>query len=193
MGRSYERIDPGLAEWIAAQPLFFVGTAPLAAAGHVNVSPKGGSPLRVLDPHTVAYLDGAGSGIETVAHLRENGRIVIMLCAFEGAPRILRLHGRGEVIGPGSGEFEALVAGFPRSPSVRAVIRVRVGRISDSCGYGVPRMAFAGERADTVDYVARASDKAIRDYLRRENHQSIDGLHGLGESEVAGVRINRDA
>ncbi len=191
MGRSYERIDPALGEWIAAQPLFFVGTAPLAAAGHVNVSPKGGSPLCVLDPRTVAYLDGAGSGIETIAHLRENGRIVIMLCAFDGAPRVLRLHGRGEVIAPGHPEFAALVAAFPRSPSARAVIRVGVERIADSCGYGVPRMSLVGERTDTVDYVAKASDKAIRDYLRRENRHSIDGLRGLGDAEVDAVLIDR--
>jgi predicted pyridoxine 5'-phosphate oxidase superfamily flavin-nucleotide-binding protein len=192
MGRSYERIDPQLAAWIAAQPVFFVGTAPLAAGGHVNVSPKGGSALRVLDPHTVAYLDGAGSGIETVAHLRENGRIVVMLCAFDGAPRILRLHGRGEVIAAGHAEFDALVGGFPRRPSVRAVIRVHVTRIADSCGYGVPLMSFERERSDTASYVAKASDESIRGYLQRENRRSIDGLGGLGETEVAGVRINRD-
>lgn len=191
MGRRYERIDPELAAWIAAQPVFFVGTAPLGAAGHVNVSPKGGSPLRVLDPHTVAYLDGAGSGIETVAHLRENGRIVIMLCAFQGPPRILRLHGRGEAIAPGHADFAGLVAGFPRSPSARAVIRVSVERIADSCGYGVPLMSFERERIDTVDYVAKASDAAIRSYLQRENRRSIDGLPGLDEAEIAGLRIDR--
>lgn len=191
MGRRYECIDPGMAAWIAGQPLFFVGTAPSAVAGHVNVSPKGGSPLGVLDPHTVAYLDGAGSGIETIAHLRENGRIVIMLCAFSGPPRILRLHGRGEVIAPGHADFARLVAAFPRSPSVRAVIRIHVERIADSCGYGVPRMDFQGERTDTMDYVGKASDGAIRDYLQRENRQSIDGLSGLAAAEVDGVLIDR--
>src|SRR6059058_3779379 len=102
MGRVYDGIDERLAAWIARQPLFFVATAPLAGDGHVNVSPKGpiGS-LRVLDDHTVAYLDVTGSGAETIAHLRENGRIVVMLCAFEGPPKILRLHGRGEAVQAG--------------------------------------------------------------------------------------------
>ena len=128
------------------------GTAPLAADGHVNLSPKGpiGS-LRVLDEHTVAYLDGMGSGAETIAHLRENGRIVVMLCAFEGPPRILRLHGRGEVHCRGRSAYEALLAacGFddPSIPEARrSIVRVEVARVADSCGYGVPLMSYEGQR-----------------------------------------------
>src|SRR3954452_7462843 len=137
MGRVYEHIDERLASWIAQQSMFFVGTAPAGDGGHVNVSPKGpiGS-LRVLDEHTVAYLDIVGSGAETIAHLRENGRIVVMLCAFAGPPRILRLHGRGEVLLPARPEFDALLAhGFhePRAPEARrALIVVHVTRIADS-------------------------------------------------------------
>src|SRR3954469_23796461 len=143
MGRIYDRIDEELATWIARQPMFFVGTAPAGDGGHVNVSPKGpiGS-LRVLDETTVAYLDVVGSGAETIAHLRENGRIVVMLCAFEGPPRILRLHGRGEVVAPGdrrwAGLLERCAFEEPAAPEARrAIVVVDVTRIADSCGYGV--------------------------------------------------------
>src|SRR6187549_1968586 len=110
MGRIYESIDHHLRKWIDRQSMFFVGTAPAAADGHINVSPKGpiGS-LRVLDDHTVAYLDIVGSGAETIAHLRDNGRICVMFCAFEGPPRILRLHGEGEYVRPGDDGFDELL------------------------------------------------------------------------------------
>src|SRR5690349_22389705 len=152
MGRIYDRIDDHQRAWIARQALFFVGTAPRADDGHVNVSPKGPiDTLRVLDDHTVAYLDVIGSGAETIAHLQENGRIVVMLCAFDGPPRILRLHGRGEVVLAHDEGFDPLVerAGFAQ-PAVdaarRAVIVVHVERIADSCGYGVPLMRMEGLR-----------------------------------------------
>ena len=152
MGRIYDCIDDHQRAWIARQPLFFVGTAPRADDGHINVSPKGPiDTLRVLDDHTVAYLDVVGSGAETIAHLRENGRIVVMLCAFDGPPRILRLHGTGEVVLAGDERFEALLQQFGFEPfevpeSHRAIILVSVTRIADSCGYGVPLMDYVGER-----------------------------------------------
>src|SRR5882757_2205225 len=100
MGRVFAEIDDSLAAFIRAQHVFFVATAPLVADGHVNVSPKGLGTLAILDPHTVAYLDLTGSGVETIAHLRENGRITLLFCAFEGRPRILRLDGRGRCVEP---------------------------------------------------------------------------------------------
>src|SRR5919107_2208162 len=111
MGRIYERIDEHQQNWISKQSMFFVGTAPSGDDGHVNVSPKGpiGS-LKVIDDHTIAYLDIVGSGAETIAHLRDNGRICVMLCSFEGPPRILRLHGRGEVLLPGDERYGTLLA-----------------------------------------------------------------------------------
>lgn len=166
-----------------------MGTAPLDADGHVNVSPKGpiGS-LRILDDHTVAYLDVVGSGAETIAHLRENGRIVVMLCAFEGPPRILRLHGRGEFVRPGDPRFDELLAKAdfeqPEVPqSRRAIVIVRVDRVADSCGYGVPQMSYEGER----DHQTLSSRKRVRvhgerayeDYQREHNEVSIDGLPAL--------------
>ena len=164
MGRVYDGIDDRQRDWIARQPLFFVGTAPLDGEGHVNVSPKGpiGS-LSVLDEHTVAYLDVLGSGAETIAHLRENGRIVIMLCAFEGPPRIVRLHGRGEHVLAGDPRFDELLERCdfeqPEVPeSRRAIVLVRVTRVSDSCGYGVPLMSYEGERP----HQAASSAKRLR-------------------------------
>jgi hypothetical protein len=186
MARIYERIDEHQRAWIARQAMFFVGTAPLDGDGHVNVSPKG--PIRslaVLDDHTVAYLDLVGSGAETIAHIRENGRVVVMLCAFEGPPRILRLHGRGEVAPAGTPRFDALLeqAAFEQPDvleSRRAIVVVHVARVADSCGYGVPLMDYVGERP----HQAASSAKRVRvhgrdayvDYQREHNTVSIDGL-----------------
>ena len=186
MAKIYDAIDERWREWIARQPLFFVGTAPLADDAHVNVSPKGpiGS-LRVLDDHTVAYLDVVGSGAETIAHLRENGRIVVMLCAFEGPPKILRLHGRGEVVQADDPRFDELCAraGFedPGSPEARrSVVVVHVERIADSCGYGVPLMSYEGQRPHLELSAAKKlralGPEALREYQREKNAESIDGL-----------------
>jgi hypothetical protein len=193
MGKTIEAIDEALARWLERQPVFFVATAPLAADGHVNCSPKGGDSLRVLGPREVAWLDGSGSGIETVAHLRENGRLVLMCCAFEGAPRIVRLHGRGEVLAPGSPAFDALLARFePLSmPTVRSIVRLEVRRIADSCGYGVPKMEFREARRDGAAWLAKSSDQALRRYLAANNQQSLDGLPALGAAEVEQVVIRR--
>src|SRR3954453_18267428 len=158
MGKVFDAIDDKLAAWIGSQQLFFVGTAPSGAGGHVNVSPKGPiDSLRILDSHTVAYLDVVGSGAETIAHLRDNGRILVMLCSFEGPPRILRLHGRGEVLPAGAVEFPHVE--MPPGTE-RAVIRVAVERIADSCGYGVPVMRFEGHRPQ---YEAWAEAKRGKD------------------------------
>ena len=139
VGKQFEAITADLSEWLSRQRVFFVATAPLAADGLLNCSPKGMDTFRVLSPREVAYLDLTGSGIETIAHLRENGRIVLMFCAFSGAPKIVRLQGVGEAILPDRDDYGSLRALFPHIPGERAVIKVRLTRISDSCGYGVPR------------------------------------------------------
>ena len=195
MARTYEQIDEHLREWIARQPMFFVASAPLAEDGHVNVSPKGpGGSLRVLGPDRVAYLDLVGSGAETIAHVRENGRIVVMFCAFEGPPRIVRLHGRGDVVLPGDGRSEALLAeaGFdePTVPEARrAIVVVNVTRIASSCGYGVPLMDYAGERphtdASTRKRLRTGGPDAIVRYQQEKNRESIDGLPAVPALEMA--------
>lgn len=192
MGQLFDTLDDDLRAWIPRQALFFVGTAPLAADGHVNLSPKGpiGS-LQLVDDRTVAYLDSVGSGAETIAHLRENGRIVIMLCAFAGPPRIVRLHGRGEILLPSSPAYADLLARLPfadaGTPDTRrSVILVHLTRISDSCGYGVPRMNVVGPRPQMATWAARklaASPTAIADYQRKKNATSIDGLPALDPDE----------
>jgi hypothetical protein len=180
MAKTFDAIDDRLAAWIAAQPAFFVATAPLSADGLVNVSPKGlAGTFTVVGPRSVAWLDLTGSGVETIAHLRENGRIVVMFCAFDGPPRIVRLHGRGTVAVPGSAEFDELVGRFPPLPGVRSVVSVAVERISDSCGFGVPRMTLEGDRDDLVHWARRKGPAGIVEYQRTRNATSIDGLRGL--------------
>ncbi len=141
MGGSYDGITPELSTWLEQQRVFFVATAPLAADGFINCSPKGLDSFRILAPRDVAYVDLTGSGVETIAHARENGRIVFMFCAFEGPPKIVRLHGKSEVLLPGSPEFQTVAPRFPAYLGHRAIIRARLTRISESCGYGVPRYA----------------------------------------------------
>jgi hypothetical protein len=190
-----ERIDDHLRGWIAKQPMFFVATAPLDASGHVNVSPKGPiGTFAVLGDHTVAYLDFYGSGAETIAHIRENGRVVVMLCAFDGPPKIIRLHGTGTVVFPGDDRFpELLEAGaFEGLTDVeearRAVVVVDVERIAKSCGYGVPLMDLVGER----DHFDLAKRKRLRtmgteDFSRFQvdrNARSLDGLPATAPNQT---------
>jgi hypothetical protein len=179
MGKLYDGIDGALRRFIAAQHVFFVATAPRDAAGHINLSPKGLQTFRVMNPRTVAYLDLTGSGIETVAHLRENGRIVIMFCAFEGPPRILRLYGRGKVVEPGNAEFGELRGHFPDLPGVRSIIVVELDRIADSCGYGVPQYRYEGERTQLTGWARRKGTPALAEYRAKTNSSSIDGLPGI--------------
>ena len=191
MAREYDTIDDHLAGWIARQSLFFVGSAPLAEEGRVNISPKGpiGS-LRVLGPTTVAYLDIYGSGAETIAHLRENGRIVVMLCAFSGPPRIVRLHGRGELLRPSDEGFDALLeqAAFedPAIPEARrAIVRVDVTRIADSCGYGVPLMQYEGQRPHSTlsaqKRLRTQGPEGYAEFVAGRNASSLDGLPAIDE------------
>lgn len=176
MGKVYSEITPELSSWVRQQQVFFVATAPLASAGHVNCSPKGRDSFRVIDSHTVGYVDLTGSGAETVAHLAENGRIVLMFCAFEGPPKIVRFHGHGEVVPRSSERWESLAPAFQPMPSARAIILVRVDRVSDSCGYGVPVMQFAGERDVMERWAQTKGLENLPAYRREKNARSIDGL-----------------
>ncbi len=155
MGRVYEGIDEKLTTWLQAQPLFVVATAPLSADGLVNCSPKGGvGSFVVLTSNRVAYLDLTGSGVETIAHVRENSRITLMFMAFDGPPKIVRLHGHGHVLLAGSEPFNELVGRFPEHPGgLRSIVVVDLTRISDSCGYAVPLMDYQSDR-DVLDRVA---------------------------------------
>ena len=181
MGKTYGAIDGRLREFVEAQPVFFVATAPLAEDGHVNLSPKGhNGSLKVLDERTVAYLDFGGSGAETHAHLRENGRITLMWCAFTGPPNIVRVHGTGEPVYRDDPRFEELIPLFAEAdgPGVRAIIIVRAKRIGDTCGFAVPRMEYQEERPLLRQFFGRKSDEEFAAYCESKeyNVKSIDGL-----------------
>ncbi len=186
MGKTYERIDGRLRAFIEAQPLFFTATAPLSGDGTVNLSPKGiAGSFAVLDERTVAYLDFAGSNAETVAHLRENGRITLMWCAFQGPPNIVRVHGHGEPVFRDDPRFPELLTHFtgvdPAGHGLRAVIVVTARLIRDTCGYGVPFMAYEADRDLHVKRFEREDDESLSRYFEKKEHiaTSIDGLPGL--------------
>lgn len=174
-------IDTNAQEFISAQPMFFVASAPLAADGHVNLSPKGLRALRILGPQKIAYLDVTGSGVETIAHLKENGRIVLMFCAFQGPPKILRLHGQGRAVERGTAEFAALAPEFPDYESARAIIVVDVTRVASSCGYGVPLLKFESDRSQHFDWARKKGADGLKTYREQNNVRSIDGLQGMAD------------
>jgi Pyridoxamine 5'-phosphate oxidase len=188
MAKVFEQIDDSLREFIEAQSMFFVATAPSGDGGHVNLSPKGGRNLfRVTGPLGFAYVDLMGSGIETIAHLRENGRIVVMFCAFEGPPKIVRLHGVGRPVQQNDEGFAELLATFDVSDeqrrAVRSVITVEVNRVGDSCGFVVPRMDYVGERDQLYRFadnrIRKLGEDAVLEYVSENNAESLDGLTGL--------------
>jgi len=179
MGKIYDGITPELSRWIGQQHMFFVATAPLAHDGLINCSPKGMDTFRILGPLEVAYLDLTGSGIETIAHSRENGRIVFMFCAFDGPPNIVRLHGTSEVHLPGTPQYEALSALFPAYRGSRSIVSARLTRISDSCGYGVPLYRYGGDRNTLIRWSESKSEEELAQYREAKNARSLDGLPGL--------------
>jgi hypothetical protein len=188
MSKIYDSIDDALAGFIRKQHLFFVATAPLDPEGHLNLSPKGLDTFRILDPLTVAYLDLTGSGVETIAHLIENGRIVMMFCAFEGPPKVLRLYGRGEVVTVRDKRFPQLTKLFPEMAGTRAVIKVAINRIADSCGWAVPRYRYEAERDQLIEWAERKGPSGVAKYWSDTNRGNIDGLPGLTDLDEEGGR-----
>ena len=174
MGKTYEELDERLQRFISEQKMFFVASAPRSDDGHINISPKGFDTLRILDSKTIAYLDLTGSGVESIAHIKEN-----MFCSFDKTPLILRLHGRGQVIERSDAEWAALQPLFPRVREARAIIRVSIDRIADSCGFGVPMYDFVGERDDYSRYMDQVDDERLREEQLQWNEKSLDGLPGL--------------
>jgi len=193
VGRTYDAIDASMQQWLNQQPMFFVATAPDDSAGHVNLSPKGGAGVfRVLGPNQVAYVDLVGSGVETVAHLQENGRIVVMFCAFTGPPKIVRFHGHGRAVPEDDPKYAALLAKFSldddQRPLARGVVVVHVTRISDSCGFGVPRMEVVADRDQLLRWSENQQAKngaAWKSrYMAANNLKSIDGLPGYDAEDL---------
>ena len=181
MGRVYESVSGGVRQFIEKQPMFFVASAPLARNGHVNLSPKGLDTFRIIDEHTVAYLDLTGSGAETIAHLNENGRITFMFCAFSGPPRIVRLYGKGRVVRDGA-EFTEMAEMFESFTATRSFVVVDIERVSDSCGYGVPLMELVEDRSRLIEWAADKTGDDLTAYWAEKNQVSIDGLPALAET-----------
>lgn len=180
----YDKLDDRIIGFIEKQKMFFVASAPLSGDGHINLSPKGYDAFKVIDDTTVAWLDLGGSGIETQAHVQENGRITIMFCAFEGPANILRLFGTGEVVNPHHAEWDEMLSLFPGFERARGVFKVKLNRIQDSCGWGVPFYEFKGERDQLTRYVDNKSTEEWVESRYQKNAESIDGLTGLVREET---------
>ena len=178
MASTLDELDPAHIDWIGEQHVFFVASAP-TAGGHVNLSPKGHDSLRVLGPTSVAYLDLTGSGAETIAHLRDNGRLTIMFCAYSGPPRILRLFGTGTAHALGSDRYDELAPHFDAIPGARAIIELDIDRIQTSCGFAVPFMDYRAERPTLQQWAGRTTDDELTQYRAAKNATSIDGLPAI--------------
>jgi hypothetical protein len=184
MSKVHDRLTDRLRAFITAQPVFFVATAP-ETGGHVNVSPKGYSDtFAVIDDHTVAYLDLDGSGVETITHIRDNGRVTLMFCAFAGPPNIVRLYGTGRVVTPQDADFSTLITLFGPHAGVRSIIVVSCDRISDSCGYSIPFMSYDQDRTTLDQWAGRKDVQQKRAYRAKHNRESIDGLPALSAEET---------
>jgi predicted pyridoxine 5'-phosphate oxidase superfamily flavin-nucleotide-binding protein len=181
VGKIRSEIDDVARKFIEAQKIFFVASSPLAGNGHVNLSPKGLDTFRILGPSTVAYLDFNGSGVETIAHLKENGRIALMFCAFQGPPDIFRLYGHGRVIEPHEPDFAALAKSFSACENARSIILVAITRVQDSCGYGIPLFKYEGERKQLQAWAQKRGAEGLKAYRQEKNRRSIDGLPGILE------------
>jgi hypothetical protein len=191
MAGAYEALTPKLIAFIRRQRMFFVATAPLSPTGSVNLSPKGYDSLAIIDERTLAYLDLGGSGIETHAHVRENGRITLMFCAFEGAANILRVYGRGESTTFDDTGFAEKMALFPAFKRARGVVTVRIERVGDSCGWAAPFYEYKGERDQLRRWVDASTDEAWVERRYATNARSIDGLPGLQRAEADGIRLEQ--
>jgi hypothetical protein len=181
MGKTFAALNDTLTGFVLRQHMFFVATAPSGPDGHVNLSPKGlAGTLSVIDHSTVAYVDVAGSGVETIAHLRDNGRITLLFCAFDGPPQIVRLYGSGKVLMPGEPAFDELRGRFPSDlQAVRSIIVARIDEVRTACGYGVPLMDYVDDRDDQVRWAERKGVDGLERYLVEKNTVSLDGLPGL--------------
>jgi hypothetical protein len=182
MAKTYPALTPELKSWIAQQPLFFLASAPLQADGHVNLSPRGLDSLRITGDRELVILDLTGSGNETAAHLHENGRLTLMLCAFQGAPKILRLYGQGCVIQPNDNKWQGYRHLFAADmPGVRQLFHLQIDRIQTSCGFGVPLLDFVAQRDMLLDWARKKGADGIETYQREKNARSIDGLPAPGQ------------
>ncbi len=185
MGKTFEHLEDAHIKFIQEQHVFFVATSPLSASGSVNLSPKGYDSIHIVDAHTVLWVDLGGSGVETLAHLRENGRITMMFCAFEGAANILRIYGQGEAVTMDDPGFDELLALFPQFDRARAIIKVNISSVADSCGWGVPFYEFKEEREQLQRYMEHQPLEVWKERRYERNAKSIDGIPGLVRTSYA--------
>ncbi|MEM8717230.1 MAG: pyridoxamine 5'-phosphate oxidase family protein [Cyanobacteria bacterium P01_G01_bin.4] len=176
MAKQYAQLTPSLQAFIAQQHMFFTGSAPLSAEGRVNVSPKGIDTFRCLSPTQVAYLDLTGSGNETAAHIKDNGRLTIVMCSFVGKPTILRLYGKGRIVRSQDPDWESLYAHFDSLPGERQIVVLDIELVQTSCGFGVPKYDFKEHRNELVQWAERKGEAGLADYRRKKNSRSLDGL-----------------
>ncbi|PKO00470.1 MAG: pyridoxamine 5'-phosphate oxidase [Chloroflexi bacterium HGW-Chloroflexi-4] len=193
MAKFYDSINDQIKEFIQHQHIFFVGSAPLSASGHVNVSPKGLDSFRVLSPNRVAYMDIISSGNETSAHTLENGRITFMFCSFEGAPNILRLFGTGRTVLKGDADWQELAKYFNLISSTRQIIVAEISKVQTSCGYGVPLYEFKGDRDQHFKWAEKIGPDGLVTYRNENNLISVDGLptplgNSLDEQSKVGAK-----
>jgi hypothetical protein len=179
MGKPFTELGETHVEWIKQQRMFFVATVPTAEDGLLNLSPKGLDSFGIIDSTTVAYLDLLGSGVETIAYVKQNGRLIIMFCAFDGQPKIVRLWGRGEVVERDDPRWGEMRVHFPEMPGERSIIALHISRVQDYCGFGVPRYSHEKDRATLTDWAMKRGQKGIDEYIAENNKTSIDGLPGL--------------
>lgn len=184
MKQDYGSISPRIADFMKSQKIFFVATSPLSENGHVNVSPKGYDTFQIIDEKTVAYLDLSGSGVETIAHIRENNRITVLFCAFEGSPKIIRLYGKGTVITKNSPFFDEHIDRFPKYSGARAVILIDVIKVSGSCGFSIPIYKFISERDQLIKWSEKRGEDWIKDYQKTNNTVSIDSIPALSDEDI---------
>lgn len=176
MGKFFDAIQPAQQEFIEKQHIFFVSTAPLSKEGRINLSPKGLDAFRVLSANRVAYMDLVSSGNETSAHTLENGRITVMFCSFDEKAMILRLYGKGYCVLPGSAEWEVLAPHFKIYPSTRQIIVADIDLVQTSCGFGVPRYTYTGDRDIHFDWAEKKGKEGLQEYIQKNNLTSLDGL-----------------
>lgn len=179
MGASFAELRDDHMEFIAAQLVFFVASAPTGAGGHVNLSPKGGDTFRILDRRNVAYLDLTGSGAETIAHVRQNGRLTVMFCSFGPKPLVLRLFGQANVVTLDSPAATEMMHSFSLVPGARALIHLAVDEVRTSCGYGVPVVEGAMPRPRLIEWAEAKGPDGIVAYNAEHNERSLDGLAAM--------------
>lgn len=181
MADFFDHIPDRLKTFIEAQPMFFVATA--CATGRINLSPKGLDTFRVLSSTSCGYLDLTGSGNETAAHIRHDGRMTIMFNSFTRNALILRLYGSGRVVRPDDGDFAGLIPSFPDLPGARQIILMTVDSVQTSCGYAVPEMELKSERHVLEAWAEKKGADGLKTYRRDNNTVSIDGFEtGLEEA-----------